>query len=38
MNATLSYSTRRDGLEIAVETVLRFFLYLFYALLEFPWP
>lgn len=34
MDATLSYTTRRDGLEIAVEITLRFFLYLFYALIE----
>jgi hypothetical protein len=34
MNAMLTYSIRRDGLEIAVEAVFRFGLYLFYALLE----
>jgi len=37
MNGTLTYSTRRDGLEIAVEATLRFCLYLFCALLEVPW-
>jgi len=34
MKVTLTYSPRRDGLEIAVEAALQFCLYLFYGLLE----
>jgi hypothetical protein len=34
MKGTLTYPTRRDELETAVEAALRFCVYLFYALFE----